>query len=86
MVVATAKGTVTAVNDDAEYGHNVWVSHDNGYVTIYRNQGTATVEVGDTVAQGTTLFIMSKENLVLGYQVMKDGSYVDPMDVLEIKG
>ncbi|MDR0949788.1 MAG: M23 family metallopeptidase [Lachnospiraceae bacterium] len=86
MVVATAKGSVLAVNDDAEYGHNVWVDHGNGYVTVYRNQGTAVVEVGDSVAQGTTLFLMGEDNLTLGYQIMKDGSYINPMDVLEIKG
>ena len=33
MVVATAAGTVTAVNDDGDYGHNIWVDHGNGYVT-----------------------------------------------------
>ena len=86
MIVATASGTVSAVNDDGEYGHNVWVDHGNGYVTIYRNQGEVKVKQGETVRQGSTLFIINEENSKLGYQMMKDGVYINPMDVLAING
>lgn len=86
MVVATAGGTVTAVNDDANYGHNIWVDHGNGYVTIYRNSGEVKVKKGETVNQGTTLFLISEENSKLGYQMMKDGAYIDPMEMLAISG
>ena len=86
MVVATANGTVSAVNDDGEYGHNVWVDHGNGYVTIYRNQGEVMVKQGETVKQGSTLFLINDENNRLGYQMMKDGAYIDPMEMLAIYG
>lgn len=86
MVVATASGTVTAVNEDAEYGNNVWIDHGNGYTTIYRNQGEVKVKTGETVTQGTTLFLITDESSKLGYQMMKDGEYVNPMDMLNISG
>ena len=86
MVVATASGTISAVNDDGEYGHNVWVDHGNGYVTIYRNQGEVKVKQGETVRQGSTLFLINEENNRLGYQMMKDGAYIDPMEMLAISG
>lgn len=86
MVVASASGTVTAVNDDVEYGHNVWVDHGNGYMTVYRNAGEALVKEGDTVVNGTPLFLIEEENLTLGYQMMLDGSYINPMDTLDVKG
>lgn len=86
MVVATAGGTVTAVNDDSEYGHNIWVDHGNGYVTVYRNSGEVKVKQGETVTQGTTLFLISDENSKLGYQMLKDGAYIDPMEMLAISG
>lgn len=86
MVVATARGTVTAVNDDSEYGHNVWVDHGNGYVTVYRNSGEVKVKQGETVTQGTTLILISGENSKLGYQMLKDGTYIDPMEMLAISG
>lgn len=85
-IVATASGTVIAINEDSEYGHNVWVDHGNGYVTIYRNQGNAGVKLGDHVAQGTTIFIIGTNNAKFCYQIMKDGAYIDPMDILTISG
>uniref|UniRef100_UPI0040573858 murein hydrolase activator EnvC family protein n=1 Tax=Acetatifactor sp. TaxID=1872090 RepID=UPI0040573858 len=86
MVVATASGTVTAVNEDSDYGYNVWIDHGNGYTTIYRNKGAVIVKQGDKVVQGTTLFIIDEENTKLGYQMLKDGSYISPMDMLAISG
>lgn len=86
MVVATAGGTVKAVNDDSEYGHNIWVDHGNGYVTIYRNSGEVKVKQGETVVQGTTLYLTEDENSKLGYQMMRDGVYIDPMEMLAISG
>lgn len=85
-VVATASGTVTAVSDDAEYGHSITIDHGNGYVTIYRNKGETTVKQGDEVVQGTTLFVIGEDNTVLGYQMMKDGAYINPMEMLAISG
>lgn len=86
MVVATAKGTVMVVNDDLQYGHNVWIDHGNGYVTIYRNKGEAKVKQGETVMQGATLFLIEEGNRELGYQMMQNGVYIDPMDMLSISG
>lgn len=85
-VVATASGTVTAINEDAEYGNSVWVDHGNGYITIYRNQGTVNVKLGDTVAQGTTIYIIGENNQKFKYQIMKDETYINPMDMLSISG
>lgn len=86
MVVATANGTVTGVNDDVEYGHNIWIDHGNGYVTIYRNAGEPQVKLGDSVVGGTALFVIEEGKEKLGYQMMKDGEYIDPMDMLSISG
>lgn len=86
MVIATASGTVQSVTDDEEYGHCVRVDHGNGYVTIYRNKGDATVKQGDSVVQGTTLYIIGQDNVQLGYQMMKDEAYINPMDILAISG
>lgn len=86
MAVATAKGTVIVVNDDPEYGHNVWVDHGNGYVTVYKNKGDVKVKQGETVSPGTTLFLIEADNTVLGYQMMKEGTYINPMDMLAIRG
>ena len=86
MVVATGNGTVYAVVDDSEYGHNVWIDHGNGYMTIYRNKGDVKVRQGETVTQRSTNYLIEEENNVLGYQMMKDGEYIDPLEMLDIHG
>lgn len=86
MVVTTGSGTVYAVVDDSEYGHSVWIDHGNGYMTIYRNKGEVKVRQGDTVTQGSTIYLIGEDNNVLGYQMMKDEVYIDPMDMLDIHG
>lgn len=86
MVVAAAKGMVTVVNEDPEYGYNVWVDHGNGYVTIYRNAGDVKVRQGEAVLQGATLILITGDDSKLGYQMTKDGAYVNPMDMLDISG
>lgn len=85
-VVATASGTVTAINEDSEYGNSVWIDHGNGYFTIYRNQGKVNVKLGDTVAQGTTIYVITAGNQKFAYQMTKDGAYINPMDMMSISG
>lgn len=86
MVVAAGGGEVLAVNDDAEYGHNVWIDHGNGYITIYRNSGEVKVKQGEKVNAGNTLFLINADNCKLGYQMLLDGTHIDPMTMLEISG
>lgn len=86
LVVSAAEGTVFTLVEDAEYGYNLTIDHGNGYQTVYRNKGKALVKVGDTVKQNQTLFIIGEENTALGYQMLKDGVYVNPTDIMEISG
>ncbi len=85
-VVASAKGIVTAVEADETYGCKIVIDHGNGYVSIYLNGGEAQVKVGDEVAQGRTLFLVGNDNKQLIYQIMKDGGYIKPTDMLSING
>ncbi len=86
MVVATASGTVSVVSDDAEYGQSITIDHGNGYMTVYRSKGEAKVKQGEVVTQGTTLFLIGEDNGKLGYQMIKDGVFIDPLEVLVISG
>ena len=86
LVVAAANGVVLSVEEDVEFGYKITVDHGNGYNTIYRNQGEVLVKQGDTIFRGSALFIIGEDNLQLGYQMTKDGSYIDPMDVISVSG
>ena len=85
-IVATGSGTVMAVTSDAKFGNVVSIDHGNGYISIYRNSGSAVVSEGSTVDKGDVLFIVNAKNTLLGYQIQKDEKYVDPEEVMDIKG
>ena len=86
MVIAAAKGVVTAVEEDETYGNRITVDHGNGYISIYRNKGESQVKVGDEVAGGTTLFLITEDNRQLGYQIKKDDVFINPTTIISIKG
>lgn len=85
-VVATAPGTVKetrAAEGEISY---VIIDHGNGYVTTYRNQGNPIVEEGSEVVKGVALFLVGEDNTETGYSIRKDDNYIDPMEMIEIKG
>lgn len=90
-VVAAGAGNVSYVDFDNKYGYQVFIDHGNGYTTIYRSGTEPKVKEGDEVARGALLYEMKSDRDneladVMAYQVMKDGEYIDPTQVLEING
>lgn len=86
LAIATAAGTVTEIIEEAEYGYKVTIDHGNGYMTVYRNTAEPKVKQGDSVRQGVTIFVIGEDNLKLGYQIMSDGTYIHPMEMMHIEG
>lgn len=85
-VVATAPGTVKEVREAEGEVSYVIIDHGNGYVTTYRNLGSPIVEEGSQVVKGVALFLVGEDNTETGYSIRKDESYVDPLELIEIKG
>lgn len=85
-VVTSGTGTVVSVSADEEYGNRIIIDHGNGYQSIYRNSGAALVKNGENLGKGYILFSIGEENQELGYQIMKDEEYIDPMMVIDING
>jgi septal ring factor EnvC (AmiA/AmiB activator) len=86
VVVATASGIVLETGEDTEFGHKIVIDHGNGYTSIYRYQSDPLVAIGDSVSQGGALYVIDEEDTELGYQITKDGTFVAPADMMEIKG
>ncbi len=85
-VVATAPGTVKEVREAEGEVSYVVIDHGNGYVTTYRNLGSPIVEEGSEVVKGVALFLVGEENTETGYSIRKDDAYIDPLELIEIKG
>ena len=85
-VITTGTGTVISVDADTDYGTKVIIDHGNGYTSVYRNNGTALVKTGEELGKGYILFTVGEENQKLGYQIMKEEAYIDPMQIIDING
>ena len=85
-VITTGTGVVVSVGADETYGTKVIVEHGNGYQSVYRNNGAALVKGGEELGKGYILFTVGEENQELGYQIMKDEEYIDPMQLIDING
>ena len=85
-VIASAKGVVSSVSGNADEGYTVTVDHQNGYYSIYINGSSPKVKEGDAVTIETVIFVIEKGHENLGYQIIKDGEYIDPLEIMEIYG
>ena len=85
-VITTGTGVVSSVDADEEYGTKVVVDHGNGYLSIYRNNSAPLVKMGEELGKGYILFTIGEENQDLGYQIMKNEAYIDPMLIIDING
>ena len=89
-VLATAAGTVSAVDQHDLLGTTVVIDHGQGMVSCYSNlQGVPTVEVGDSVytgsiigSVGNTAISESAAVSHLHFELMKEGTAVDPLEYL----
>ena len=85
-VMAAGSGKVTSVKPDSEFGYAVRIDHGNGYITIYRYKDQPKIKEGDDVTKGQLLFEVGFASSKVGYQVMYDNEYINPMDIMEING
>lgn len=85
-VVSSGTGAVISVDADEEYGTKIVIDHGNGYQSVYRNNGTPLVKNGEELGKGYILFTIEEENTELGYQIMQDEQYIDPIILIDING
>lgn len=88
-VLSAGAGTVAAVDNDPLWGITVTIDHGNGTITRYSNLNEGvTVQVGQEVgvgeeigAVGETADIETSEKSHLHFEVIKNGSFTDPLDI-----
>ena len=85
-VISTGSGKALKVEEDPLYGVMVQVDHGDGYISIYRFSGNPAIAEGDEISRGVRLFTTSTENALLGYQLIQDGTYINPVEVMDISG
>ena len=86
-VFATARGVVTKVDSNTQFGLHVWVSHAKGYRTLYAHLSRVLVEVGDSVRRGQIIGYSGSSGESTGphvhYEVWKGNTPIDPFKFME---
>ena len=85
-VIASGAGTVAGVAAEGDEPAGISIDHGNGYVSNYRNAGTPKVAAGDEVEQGAVLFEIEENNVEIGYSISRENEFLEPMEIIEIKG
>ena len=90
-VLAALSGEVTEVKLDKFTGNTITLTHEDGYTTRYISVGDIVVQEGDVVAQGEPIAttIENEWNPTAGihlhFEVLKDGEYMNPRDLLSFE-
>ena len=89
-ISASAAGIVTNIEDTAQTGTTVTLDMGNGYSAVYGQLTDVPLSVGDYVASGETVGILNEptkyysvEGPNLYFEILKDGTPVDPMNFME---
>ncbi|MBR4878734.1 MAG: peptidoglycan DD-metalloendopeptidase family protein [Clostridia bacterium] len=82
-IVAMNAGTVITSTYNSSYGNYVMVDHGGKVVTLYAHMSSRSVKKGDVVKKGQQLGLVGSTGYSTGphlhFEVIKNGSYVDPM-------
>jgi murein DD-endopeptidase MepM/ murein hydrolase activator NlpD len=85
-VVTSASGTVTLVENDAEWGRRVTVAHGRGLRTVYAHLGSVRVAQGRQVKRGDEIGTVGVTGLTTGphvhYELWRGNEPLNPEDYL----
>lgn len=85
-IVAAGNGVVDSITSDSGYKYCIRIDHGNGYTSIYRNDGEVMVRESAEIVRGSILYVIGEDNTQLGYQILYEDKYLDPMELLNIDG
>lgn len=86
-IIAAGNGTVIKAEWDSGYGRRVELQHTNGYVTAYSHMSGFAKDIapGRKVRQGQVIGYLGNSGLSTGphlhYEVIINGSFVDPLKI-----
>lgn len=91
-VLAAMSGKVTRVENIPLVGNEVEITHDNGLKTVYQSLSDVSVAVGASVKQGDVIAKAGRNELEKGlgvhlhFEVLQNGTPVNPEKMLNDKG
>lgn len=90
-VVSILDGVVTKVDENNLLGKIVEITHDNNLISVYQSLSEVTVNVGDSIMQGTVLGKSGEANISkdlknhLHLELIKDSKNINPENYYDKK-
>jgi murein DD-endopeptidase MepM/ murein hydrolase activator NlpD len=86
VIRAASDGTVSAVGYNSLYGNYVYISHPNGYQTMYAHMSVISVRKGAVIYQGNKVGEVGSTGYSTGahlhFAVYKNSQAINPLEVL----
>ncbi len=82
-IVSVAKGEVTEIATNQEYGSYIIIKHSNEISTLYAYLNEILPDVGNTVEKGQAIARANKENDTIYFEIKKGDTYLDPLEFID---
>lgn len=86
MIIATASGVVTRLENHPIWGIRLEIEHGNGFRTVYSHLGSAFIKKGNKVKKGEQIGKMGMSGLSTGvhlhYEVIMNGAHINPNKIM----
>lgn len=85
-IIAADNGKIKFAGRSGGYGNKVVIDHQNGFETVYAHLSSISVNVGQSVSQGTQIGIMgstgNSTGVHLHFEIYKNGNLENPLDYI----
>lgn len=89
VVKAALDGTIIHTGWNEETGHTIYIQHDGGIITGYKNAGSLTKKAGEVIKAGTPIAVLGPAGEASGsshlhFELWHNGESIDPEQHLSL--
>ena len=84
-ITSCAKGEVTEIATNSEYGSYILIKHSDEISTLYANLGEIFPDIGATVEAGQAIARANNDNNTIYFEIKKGDTYLNPEEFIDFK-
>lgn len=82
-IVAVAKGEISEIATNQEYGTYILIKHSDQIFTLYAQLNEVLPNIGETVEQGQTIGRANSETNTFHFEIKRKDTYLDPAEFID---
>ena len=84
-ITSCAKGEVTEIATNSEYGSYILIKHSDEISTLYANLGEIFPDIGASVESGQAIARANNDNNTIYFEIKKGDTYLNPEEFIDFK-